>query len=957
MKKASLTTIVFGLVLIAVITPLSQFLTIMTVNASLETFTPVGWAVGLLISFALCALAFRTLAKREWIERHNLVVLYAMLTIAVPIMNIGLVRQFYLASYSVLREYLYEGTSTYRTAYNALDSNWFAVVPTAEGLAWNRADRYLRLMTDASELSRQANARRTISLLLSDDLEFNQALTTLNTGRGNALRASWLRTIEELSGDAANEILNSVEPGRLDTLGLRNALEQQIELSSNRSRQNLGHLQEHLPAYDEFVANLLASNQSGMDLSARQRLQIVVREKSDADEQRITAQVASLQRHETTLRLQIAHLMSSDRSLLRDYLKSIYLQEFDALTRAEQDQMRQDFVFRLSRDERRRLIQQDGTQAPNQNLFAFRDGLLRTSPNPELLSQASLLEKISYTWQQIPWQIWVKPLLSWSFLFICLFLFLMCLAEWLRRKWVSKENLTFPLVEVADYIIRHDYRLELASDSVHPEKRRRTFYPPFLIGCAIGLIWMLMEGMGHYGFLSAVYKVEFNLNSNIFEAAGGAFRDMPAMVFTLSPIIIGIVFLLSLQIGFSIWATFFIYSIVVWIVRLGFANQLTDSAWTGYSSSRLYPFAMEQMLGAAFCFSLYILYKSWKPGNLDPQREESERYLPAWLTRTGMILLPLVILGLLWNMGVTNLPLLLAFAIVVMAIAIAAARIRAETGLPLWQSHYEMTKIPLIFGMTGMTGAKVFTAFLNIVFLPMTLLFRTLPQQLENLELARRYQLKASGLAVGTIAAFVTALGVGLLSFILYAYYIGEDFYAGMTSLPPAGNNSINFTTYPLWIAHFLGEPGLDKFTSVNMIRLSTIAIGFLAVALLLFLRQKFLTFPIHPIGYLVILFSIHWDFVHPYTAPGHTPSMNSTIWGSVLFAWGIKRLIVKFGGMNAYKRSKPLFVGLIIGAIGMVFLWNSIDLICSLIAAGDTNPGNFIKHFTEVTPFSPVIH
>ncbi|MCD8482223.1 MAG: hypothetical protein LR015_05870 [Verrucomicrobia bacterium] len=179
----------------------------------------------------------------------------------------------------------------------------------------------------------------------------------------------------------------------------------------------------------------------------------------------------------------------------------------------------------------------------------------------------------------------------------------------------------------------------------------------------------------------------------------------------------------------------------------------------------------------------------------------------------------------------------------------------------------------------------------------------------------------------------------------------------GGVSLAPGTTSSINFTTYPLWIAHFLGEPGLDKFTTVNMLRLSTIAIGFLVVGLLLFLRQKFLTFPIHPIGYLVILFSIHWDFVHPYTAPGATPALNSTIWGSVLFAWGIKRLIVKFGGMNTYKRSKPLFVGLIVGAIGMVFLWNSIDLICSLIAAGETNPGTFLRHFTEVTPFSPVIH
>ena len=63
--------------------------------------------------------------------------------------------------------------------------------------------------------------------------------------------------------------------------------------------------------------------------------------------------------------------------------------------------------------------------------------------------------------------------------------------------------------------------------------------------------------------------------------------------------------------------------------------------------------------------------------------------------------------------------------------------VRAETGLPTHHTTYEFAKLPLIFGLTGFTGATVYTRFITLAFLPVTLLFRTLPQQLENLELSR----------------------------------------------------------------------------------------------------------------------------------------------------------------------------------------------------------------------------
>jgi hypothetical protein len=299
------------------------------------------------------------------------------------------------------------------------------------------------------------------------------------------------------------------------------------------------------------------------------------------------------------------------------------------------------------------------------------------------------------------------------------------------------------------------------------------------------------------------------------------------------------------------------------------------------------------------------------------------------------------------------------FCLAVMAITLSVARVRAETGLPGQHAVYEFTKLPIILGLTGITGAKVFTVFMSVVFLPTTLLFRTLPQQLENMELARRHRIPFRSVAVAGLSAVLLALAVGTLSFLLYSYFLGGTFHAAQ-ALPPQNSPApaTSIATYPLWVGHFLGEPGLDRFTDLNFYRITAIAVGFGVLGLLLLLRQKFLSFPLHPIGYMVLLLSIHYSWADPYVRNGdHDLLQGSVIWGSALVAWTIKRLVVKYGGMNVYKQAKPFFIWMVIGSVSAVFLWNMADLAFSLYAARDIVPGDFLRRFLENAPFTPVYY
>jgi len=937
-------TVVAGWLLVIAITPLSQFLTVMAVNASIETATPVGWALGLVVSMVLVGLVVRALARRRVFGQMNLALLYSMLALAVPLMNIGLIRQYFLASHAVLREYLYEGTSTYRTAYEALNDRWFPVVPTREGVAWNRAARTLRMLDDADARQRQIAARRAFAAL--------EAAT-------DPIDAQALRSLAvDLSLDDAAGVLARTSAERLQELGLLELLRGRVELLTERSRQAREALSSTLGASDEWPLSLLPTNRDQFGYSEQMRLAEQLERLDDAELEALQRRMDELSVQEDWLRAHVVSLGTSDRAQLLADLRTAESQRLAALDNATFARERNRLVYRLSRDERRAILRQDGIEGPNQNLMAFFLGLWETPQQRASMESMGAWERVRTIAQSIPWDVYRLPLLSWGALFGCIFLFLMCLAEWLRRKWVSRENLAFPLVEVVDYTIRHDCALETAGDLTAPRPRARLLQPLFVIGFSIGFLLLLLQGFHHYGMTGISGVLKFDFSANVFSTAGGSLKNIPTTVLVISPIVVGIVFLLSLEVGFSLWVSYVLYAVIVWAWRAAYPN-IIDSNWTGFASGKIFPFPMEQMLGACMAYAVYHLWKARGAGQggiTDP----GHAYVPPGLTRLGMIVLPPLILLLMWDAGLRNLPMILIFAGAILGITVAVARVRAETGLPGQHTVYEFTKLPIVLGMTGAMGAKTYAAFMNMVFLPTTLLFRTLPQQLENMELARRYRIPFRTIAASGVSTVFLTLIVGALSFLMLSFAMGGNFY-GNTLLPPQGSGgetAVGIATYPLWVGHFLGEPGLDKFTTINPYRIGAILVGFGVVAVLLLLRHRFMRFPLHPIGYIVLLTSIFYSWADPYSrVPSERVFDSSVIWGSALVAWLIKRMIVKYGGMNVYKQAKPMFVGLIVGSVSAVFLWNMLDLSLSIYATGDVVPGDFIRRFIEYTPFTPAFY
>jgi len=79
---------------------------------------------------------------------------------------------------------------------------------------------------------------------------------------------------------------------------------------------------------------------------------------------------------------------------------------------------------------------------------------------------------------------------------------------------------------------------------------------------------------------------------------------------------------------------------------------------------------------------------------------------------------------------------------------------------------------------------------------------------------------------------------------------------------------------------------------------------------LLMFMRERFIWWPLHPIGFAI---GSVW--------------LMDRLWFSIFLAWIIKFMILRYGGPQIYLRSRYFFLGLIVGQYFAAAFWFIIDL------------------------------
>ncbi len=476
----------------------------------------------------------------------------------------------------------------------------------------------------------------------------------------------------------------------------------------------------------------------------------------------------------------------------------------------------------------------------------------------------------------VPWGAWWLPIASWTGFFLLLGGTLLCLMILLSETWIDHERLVFPLVRLP---------IEILGKS----STASFFRNPWT--------W---AGIGAAALLNGVSIIR----TLYFGAPGGAlyldlgkqFADYPwralrPLVAILKPNLIGLGYLVSTEILFSVWFFFLFHKL-----------QAFGFAMAGYRVQEI-PYIREQGIGAFVILGLVLLWKSrsairqaWRELLAGRDERQQDRPPYGWALLGAMV----GIFGVIafWVSAGMALWLASLYLAIILLVGIVYARIRAETGVPLiWAFPISQPHLVILnfLGQAPVTGSKADLASPTI-FAMMRILSRgyfpmVSGYEIEGLRMGQQTgvtwrQMSTTlllGIAVGVVAAFVFHL---------------QPFYMKGTGGPwGAGSARQAFGS----ILH-----GAETPTPPDLPRIAATSFGSLLIALLVAARSAWFGFPLHPIGYAV------------------TCSYGDLLWGPFLVVWVIKGAILRYGGSQLYLKALPAFLGFALGhfaTAGMIWV------------------------------------
>ena len=497
---------------------------------------------------------------------------------------------------------------------------------------------------------------------------------------------------------------------------------------------------------------------------------------------------------------------------------------------------------------------------------------------------------------QVPWAAWAVPVAMWTLFMTAWFCAMLGLMALFRRQWMDKERLTFPIAQLALDISDQDGKRILGGFFGNP-----LMWIGFALGCAFNIGNILQAWNPAVPAMGQQYDI------------GRLFTERPLsairpLAIVWRPENIGLGYLVSTEITLSVWMFYLLQR---------FANVVLTGA--GYQISG-FPFDREQSFGAYFGLGIFLIWvaryqlrdiimAAFRQGadrlkhinDADEPLSHRTAVMMA-LGGFGFMLAFAMKAGMWWWTALIYFGLILLFALVY-------ARARAEAGAAMvWLCPFFLHKQMMIY----VAGSAPFVSGPNLGNLTIFSTFMHVSRgyfqsqmayQVESSKLAQETGLNQRTMSRWLIVAVI--LGTLAASYIhLHAYYsAGANILEGGTT---QGGYRVTLarTEFEELSGFMKSHRPPDRPRALAGLS------GALIVAVLVVLRSQFLRFPLHPLGYAMV------------TAYG------GPLWGPFLLVWMAKTLILRLGGMRAYKRGVPFFMGLVVGHFflaGLVWGWISI--------------------------------
>ena len=472
--------------------------------------------------------------------------------------------------------------------------------------------------------------------------------------------------------------------------------------------------------------------------------------------------------------------------------------------------------------------------------------------------------------QSIPWGVWIPPLFWWLSFSVALLSVCFCLVVILRKQWIERERIVFPLAEVPLVMVKKSDHTQLMPDFMNTPLFWFGFSIPFLI-----VIWNVV------GYFTPTFPtVPLKNNMQLIQGI------RPLHLNIYFPLV-GFAYLINLEVAFSIWffhllgvAQVALYDRFGYTVGLGdtYCSSSPPMAWQGFGG-----FVILALWGVWMARDhLRDVFRKAFFGS--PSVDDKGELLSYRTAVCGLIAGLLYMVVFLIATGMSP-GVVVVFLFAVFVLYLGVTRIVIEGGLvflrgPMIAQHFTAYTLGVTAisppSMVALAVSYAWFCDVKSFFMPALAHAAKLS---DTLRLRREAILTAVGVAltvgVGTSIAYTLSMG-----YELGAYNYGDWIFRRGAETPY--NAIIKKMQNPF---------------ETDWRRIGLMGAGASVMAGLTFLRYRFTWWPLHPIGFPVA-----------YTLPVRLSAF------SIFLSWAAKSIILRFGGIQLYRKAQPFFFGIIAG-------------------------------------------
>jgi hypothetical protein len=480
---------------------------------------------------------------------------------------------------------------------------------------------------------------------------------------------------------------------------------------------------------------------------------------------------------------------------------------------------------------------------------------------------------------------WITPVMWWSSFIIALVLTMLLINVLLRKQWTERERLTYPLVQLP---------LDMTAEKTMLFKEHLLWF-----GFGIAAVIDIINGLNI--MYPSIPAVPIRLPDQ-----GTAFTVRPWnfigwLPINFYPFAIGLGMLLPIDLSFSCWFFFWVWK-----------AQRVIMAACGWDTIPGMPFVNEQSFGAYMGICVFAIWMSrhhfMKLAKhffvRQPDIGDENEPLPYRTAMWGVIILSAYMYWFSYRAGITWW-VIIAFFILFWALMIAITRMRAELGPPAHDLHDAgPDRIIATFVGQKNLSPQTLTAMSSYFWFNRAYRSTPMPIQLEGFKIGEKTDMDYRRLFTAMMIAVVVGTFVAFWANLHLLYERGAAANIASMKVP------LIFGSEPYnRLDNWLKAP---KPADWNVI--TAVIVGLVFTLLFNMLRMKLMWFPFHPVGYAV---SSSWSMQY--------------LWVSLLVAWAIKLVILRYGGLKLYRKALPFFLGLILGECIVGSLWTIIGIVFNI--------------------------